>query len=112
MQPTITLRPLLILPLLILPMTSLAEDRSDWRPPKADTDMIEIPETVAKLDTAAGGNFSVTHAQALLEHAGYGQITGLEQVTPLVWRATGSKNGTPYALTVDYSGTVVGIDIP
>jgi hypothetical protein len=91
-------------------MASHAEDRSDWRPPK--TDMVETSETIAKLDTAAGSNFSVTDAQALLEQAGYGQITKLEQVNPFVWRANGLKNGSSYALTVDYTGTVVGIGIP
>ncbi|MBI2257067.1 MAG: hypothetical protein HYU58_20775 [Proteobacteria bacterium] len=110
MRRMITLGPLLILTLLTLPMASHAEDRSDWRPIKPDA--VEAPETIAKLDTAAGSTFSVDDAQAFLEQAGYAQITELEQINPFVWRATGQKDGATYALTVDYSGAVVGIDMP
>jgi uncharacterized ParB-like nuclease family protein len=110
MQRMITLGPLLILSLLVLPMPSLAEERSDWRQPLPET--TDVPQTLAKIDTAAGGSFSASDAQALLEQAGYAAIGDLEQVNPLVWRATGQKDGATYALTVDYGGTVVGFGAP
>ena len=100
---------LLSLALILPPITSRAEERSDWRQPLPAT--VEIPDTVAKLDTAAGG-FSANDAQSFFEQAGYGSIVDLEQVNPFVWRATGQKDGAVYALTVDYSGTVVGINAP
>lgn len=99
-----------ILALLAAPIISQAEERSDWRQPAPAA--VESPETIAKLDTSAGGSFSATDAQAFMEQAGYDGITKLEAVNPFVWRATGNKDGSSYALTADYTGSVVGIDAP
>lgn len=105
----LTFGSLLIVTLLVPPLTSNAEERSDWRQPLPLT--TQAPETVAKVDTASGG-LSANDAQRLLEQAGYAGIGDLEQINPFVWRATGRKGNAIYALTVDFSGTVVGINAP
>lgn len=100
----------LILALLAMPTISQAEERSDWRQPAPAA--VETPETIAKLDTAAGSSFSAVDAQAFMEQAGYSGITQLEAVNPFVWRAVGTKDGASFTVTADYTGAVVGIDAP
>jgi hypothetical protein len=98
------------LTLLTQPIVSSAEERSDWRQPLPEN--VEPPQTIAKRDIASTADFSAKDAQLLLEQAGYGSIGELEQINPFVWRAKGHKDGAMYALTVDYTGTVVGINAP
>jgi hypothetical protein len=110
MRRLFTIGSVLTLTLLAAPLASSAEERSDWRQPLPED--VEPPQTIAKRDTASNSDFSAPAAKLLLEQAGYVGIKDLEQINPFVWRATGLKDGAIYSLTVDYSGTVVGIDGP
>ncbi|MDY0872676.1 hypothetical protein [Dongia rigui] len=110
MRYRLTFGSLLTLSLLVPALTSNADERGDWRQPLPAS--AGSPETIAKFDTAATGAFSADDAQERLEQAGYAGIADLEQVNPFVWRATGRKGGAIYALTVDFNGTVVGINAP
>lgn len=97
---------ILLLALLALATVAHADERNDQRNWPADTR--KAGGTVAKVDADANGGFPAARAMAFIEQAGYLQVTDLERVSDLVWRATAYKDGKAYAIAVDYTGTVVG----
>lgn len=93
----------LLLALLALVPAARADERSDGY------NRLPAPaKVVAKPDAEADGGFSAANATAFIEQAGYVGVTDLERVNEFVWHGTARKDGQAYAVSVDYTGAVVG----
>jgi hypothetical protein len=93
----------LLLALLALAPAARADERNDG------SNRLPTPtKTVAKPDADGNGSFSAASAIAFIEQAGYVAVTDMERVNGFVWHGTALKDGQSYAISVDYTGAVVG----
>ena len=86
---------------------ALAQTASPPANPRPNTPAVATPNTNNPATPAAGANsFTEAQAKSRIEGAGYTNVSSLAKDKDGVWRAKGTKSGTPHDLSLDYQGNV------
>ena len=78
------------------------------KPAASGNDNQAVVTTGANADQPAKGanSFSMRQARGRITKKGYANVTGLKKDHDGVWRGTGSKDGQPVQVWLDYKGNV------
>jgi hypothetical protein len=73
-----------------------------------DTPAVATPDTKNPTAPVEGANsFTESQAKDRIEQAGYTEVKDLKKDDKGVWNATGTKDGKPVSIALDYQGNIV-----
>ncbi|EJN06096.1 hypothetical protein [Phyllobacterium sp. YR531] len=73
----------------------------------AETPAVATPDKTNPAAPVAGENsFTETQAKERIEAKGYTSVTGLVKGEDGIWTGTGSKDGKPFEVKLDYQGNI------
>jgi hypothetical protein len=76
--------------------------------PDGTTPAISTPESKNTTAPVEGANsFTEAQAKERMEKAGYSNVMGLKKAETGIWTASGTKEGLPVSIALDFQGNVV-----